>query len=95
MKEDNEINKELIAKTIKKLKEGYSVTLLDPNDTTKYRRIELSKFEKEDDTTEKEIEEMKDLYYWGCGSAGEWSIIEDVERDLKTYPKLLMVDLKN
>ena len=84
-------NKELIKKVIEILKNGQSVTLLDPADTTKYRENFICPFEVEEHMDKDEIEEYQGLYYWGAGGATAWTTIEEVEEDLKTYPRLIML----
>lgn len=73
------------------LKEGNPVTLLDPNDITKYRENYIVPFEIEEHMDQEEIDEGTGRYYWGSGSAGEQTTIEAIEEDLRTYPKLILI----
>lgn len=77
--------KENIEKILSKLQEGYSVDLIDANETGKYRSIFISPYEKEEHEDEVD-KELEGTFYWGQGAYGGWEDLEGTREHLETMP---------
>ncbi len=77
-------SKENIENILSKLSEGYSVDLIDANETGKYRSIFISPYEEND--PEEYDAEYEGLIYWGQGSYGGWEDMAGIREALETMP---------